>query len=213
MLNKFFQEIEKDECDKNCPFKQKKDRPIIIIPPPKKPSIMIISRDPTMSFLPLYNYSKNNYKDDEIQRLMLFSGAIPQRLLMKINQFLTRTNNKKPIKDFYKLFDIAYWTHLHKCPTDDKSTFEKYCADKWLIKEITEAIDSGIKVIITLGKDVRNWIDQRREFLENNNIKIINLYHPSGIVAKWYDVSSYNEIDKALSELLKLINSITKESL
>lgn len=205
MLEKFLNNLKKEKCDDNCPFKLKNDRPIIKIPPPKKPLMMIISNDPTVNFIPLFKQSENY--NQETQRLMLFSGAIPQRFLLRINQFLVKTNSEYSIEDFFKLFDIAYWTHFNKCPTDAQNTFKNYCANNWLEAEINEAISNGVKVIITLGRQVENWIKGKIA----ENIEIINFYHPSGKVTKWNDDNFKSDLNKTITKLLEQIILLTKE--
>ena len=208
MLEKFLNDLEKEKCNDNCPFKLRNDRPIIKIPPPKKPLMMIISRDPTINFLPLYNLSKNY--NQETQRLMLFSGAIPQMLLTRMNQFLEKSEEKKNIQEFYKLFDFTYWTHFHKCPTDKYNKFDKICAGKWLLKEIKEGKKSGIQVIVTLGEHAKNWIEKNLDDEIKKEIEIISLYHPSRRAPIWdneeYTIKIKSKIEELRAQIIRLSN-------
>lgn len=52
MLTDYLEKIKKTECE-DCPLREINERPIIKIPPPKKPKIMFISLDPTLDFIPL----------------------------------------------------------------------------------------------------------------------------------------------------------------
>jgi len=60
----------------------------------------------------------------------------------------------------YRIFDVAYWTHYHKCPTDERNRFTEECADKWLKEEINRAVEDGAKAIVCLGRDVEKWVEK-----------------------------------------------------
>lgn len=202
-LNEYVQCINKAKCN-GCKFNtniELKSRPIIIIPPPNKPQIMLISRDPTIDFLSIYKYSER-YNSDE-RRHILFAVAIPHSLIVQITRFLRRENYNlmKGTKDLYKIFEVAYWTHLHKCPTDEKNKFTKDCADEWLEKEIEKAKENNIQTIICLGREVNDWLDEN----VGMNIERINLPHPSGANnAKWYTKKA-DEKDNIKENIKKLM--------
>jgi len=203
-LDKYVRSINKEKCE-DCKFnnKQLKPRPIIIIPPPDTPKIMLISRDPTVDFIPIYEYSKR-YSSDEMRR-MLFSAAIPHNLIVQITKFCRREKEglKESMKNLFKIFEVAYWTHLHKCPTDKENKFTTACANKWLRKEINEAKEEGIQTMVCLGKDVERWASKN---IFTENIKIINLPHPSRRNPIWYtrDNNKKMEIKKSIKRLIEL---------
>jgi len=199
-LNKYVQSIDKSQC-KRCKFytnEELKSRPIIIIPPPNKPQIMLISRDPTIDFLSVYKYADGCGLNEK--RRILFAAGIPQSLIVQIRRFLKRENNKKKklwnkleqkLENLYNIFEVAYWTHLHKCPTDEKNKLTKKCADKWLENEIEIAKKNKIQILICLGRDVEDWVN-KNVGRKIKGIRRIHLPHPSGANnGKWY-----TQIDK-----------------
>jgi len=207
-LGKYVQSISKAKCN-DCKFntnKELKRRPIIIIPSPNTLQVMLISRDPTIDFIPIYEYSER-YSSDERRRI-LFASAIPYSLIVQIIRFLRRENhNLKGINNLFKIFEVAYWTHLHKCPTDGENKFTKECANRWLKKEIDIAKEEGIKAIICLGKDVKDWIDKN---IGGANIERIYLPHPSGANAKWYTKNTDEKcnIKKNIEKLVEICQKI-----
>ena len=188
--------INKTDCPEGCKFKNKNDLSIVLVPPPVNPKILLISRDPTLDFLSLYEYSRH-YNLQE-RRRVLFAAGIPRLLILQITRFLGR----RDIKDFYRIFEIAYWTHFHKCPTDEKNKFTTICANRWLKKEINNAKVDRIQTIVCLGKDVENWVKSNIP----NNIKIINLPHPSGRSHKWN-----NKDDAKILEAIKELLHVCRE--
>lgn len=207
--------LDKIACPDECDFKKKKNCSIIMIPPPDNPRIMLISRDPTEDFVPIYEYSQGFKPED--MRKMLFATAIPYSLITKIRRFME--NQLKPMDkpNLFKLFECAYWTHLHKCPTSRKeSPFKKKngtaCANKWLTKEIREGIRDGVGTIICLGSDVRKWIKKSGN-VKMDHVRIIELPHPSNRNVIWYSRNQniLDEINKELKELLNLLHEIKCE--
>ncbi|MDK2781968.1 MAG: hypothetical protein PWR13_996 [Archaeoglobi archaeon] len=79
-LDEYLKNINKMGCGE-CKFNREaelRERPIIIIPPPEKVRAVLISRDPTVYFLPFYRYSKNFTPEE--QRRILFAFGIPDSL-------------------------------------------------------------------------------------------------------------------------------------
>jgi hypothetical protein len=178
--------IDKKNCQK-CGLKEREIE-AILVPPPKEILGIIISRDPTVDWL---YYNLNKEPDINCRRKMLFASAIPLDLMTKLLIFMRGMRGEIDEKDKERLFDVifqkVYWTHLHKCPTDSKDKESKFtptnakeCANTWLEKELNYAIGSKTKFIITLGDDVRKWIEKEWKGNENNDIELIHLPHPSG---------------------------------
>lgn len=224
-LEGYTQKIDRSNCPK-CEFRNRTDLPIVMIPPPSKIKLVIISRDPTIGFKPIYAYSQKYEQED--QRRMLFLSAIPINLINKIIVFMEKKYEKAFNKDNKKfLFDTvinnAYWTHLHKCPTDfennpfknmrRKKNREKsmICANKWLENEIEKAIDEGAQAIIALGKDVQNWIIQQNKYKKWKD-KIIKLPHPSGRNDDlWYrSPKTKKKIEECEDNIINLLNIFGK---
>ncbi len=198
--------IAREKCPEDCPFKEKNNLPIILIPPPYRyrTKILLISRDPTIDFVSIYNYAAR-YKPDEMRRI-LFSAAIPFSLILKITKFCKRKNIEIDTDDLFKIFKVTYWTHFHKCPTDEKNKFTKKCADKWLKEEIIK-MQKQIKAIICLGKDVEKWI------IENKSISIDRIYlpHPSGANnAEWYPkkTKDLKDLQQKIKRLIEICQRI-----
>lgn len=138
---------------------------------------MLISRDPTIDFLSIYKYSER-YNLDE-RRHILFAAAIPHSIIVQITRVLRRENHnsKWDVNDLFKIFEVAYWTHLHKCPTDEKNKFTRECANNWLGKEIDKAKEDGIEVILCLGKDVKDWADKNEKNIESLELQPSKTLH------------------------------------
>ena len=211
-LNDWFNStVMKDVCPKECEFnnKEKRDlysRPIVFIPPPEKPKIMLISRDPTVNFLHLYEYAKSEEYDKKTneRRLMLFAGAIPYWLILRIVRFSEKEDAKIDVDKLFRIFEIAYWSHLHKCPTGNGAKFSKKCAKKWLKEEIEEAVEEGVKTIVGLGRDVEYWL-KKANVKASSKVKIICLPHPSGRSRAWEDVKKKGDIKKRIKDLIDRI--------
>ena len=102
------------------------------------------------------------------------------------------------------LFESTYWTHLHKCPTDNKNKFSTKCANIWLKNEINEAQRDGARIIVCLGRDVECWI--QRNILDQS-LEIVRLPHPSNANnAFWYskDEDKKQDIKENIVKLCKL---------
>jgi len=179
MIEKYLESIEKSKCPPDCPFIGE-DVPIIKIPPPENLKIILISRDPTTDFISLYKYAV--LLDNERRRSILFTDAIPLSLIRQITKFLKKGDEltKEKEKTLFKLYDVAYWTHLHKCPTKRennpflKGSWKKatICADHWLQEEISTIKEA--QLIVCLGRDVERWMDD-----VCTEITHIYLPHPS----------------------------------
>jgi hypothetical protein len=203
---------------KDCHFYKNdtlRKRKPIIIPCLYPIKLMIVSRDPTIDFLLWYNYSIENY-DHEVARKVLFAKAIPYSVLFRIDKYsqehfenLNWKNNEVAdnILFIQKLFENAYWTHFHKCPTGGgKGTnFKKTCANVFLKKEMKWAEKQKIGKILVLGEDIKEWIYLNKI----NSDNILTLPHPSGANnGKW---SSKNEEDA--KNISSVINSLLKLSM
>ena|GEM_PF-1807084 len=189
MISEYLEGIKKSKCPCDCKFRDK-NLPIIKIPPPKSPKIILISRDPTVDFIPIYEHSQR-YKEEKRHRI-LFTAAIPLSLIEQIAKFLRKGNEltKEKEKNLFRLYDVAYWTHLHKCPTETENNIFKetrrkeewkkatICPDAWLKGEIGTLIKS-IQIIVCLGRDVERWMKNNisDDLIDKN--RIIYLPHPS----------------------------------
>ena len=206
--------INRDKCPPKCEFRQRKDVEFALIPPPDEILGIVISRDPTVSWL--YGYLKME-NDLNTCRKILFASAIPLVLLTKVLIFMRGRideNDKKYLFD--KTFHKTYWTHLHKCPTDitNKMSIEfkpknaNRCADQWLRKELNLAINNKTKFIIALGNDVQKWVKKWKDKDgKDKTIEIINLPHPSGRNRKWN-----NKDDKIISETVERLIGLCREN-
>lgn len=179
MIKKYLERIKKSKCPPDCPF-IREDVPIIKIPPPENPKIILISRDPTIDFISLYKYAARLEKTR--RRSILFTDAIPLSLIRQITKFLKKGDEltKEKEKTLFRLYEVAYWTHLHKCPTKKennpflKGSWKKatICADHWLQEEISTIKEA--QLIVCLGRDVERWMDDIC-----TEITYIYLPHPS----------------------------------
>lgn len=208
MISEYLNNIEKSKCPNNCEFKNE-NLPIIKIPPPKNPKILLISRDPTVAFIPIYEHFQAY--EEERRRRMLFTSAIPLSLIVQITKFLRKGNEdtKENKKALFKLYDVSYWTHLHKCPTDlgnnpfIRGGWKKaiICANKWLKEEIA-TFAKETQLIVCLGRHVEKWVNE-------NKIENIYLPHPSPRNNAVYSRMSENvdekEIEKNIYRLLKVL--------
>lgn len=203
-LYEYLNKIEKAKCLEECKFKEKnyKQYPVIKIFPPIKPKIFLISRDPTINFVPIYKYA-GNYTSEEKRRI-LFAAAIPNTLILQIIRFCKKNNLKFEIESLYKLFETAYWTHFHKCPTDENNKFTDKCAKRWLKEEIYEGKAERVATFVCLGKDVKNWVEKN---IGLNEIDVISLPHPSGINAEWYIEKKRHKIKENITKLIKLLGT------
>ena len=207
-LKEYLKTINKDKCPCSCEFQSKRDIEIALVPPPKEISGIIISRDPTTKWIKKYNEAMERTGAE--QRKMLFDTAIPQQLVKQIGEFKGE-KEKNLCKSF--IYEKGYWTHLHKCFTDDKNKFSctnaTRCADTWLTEELRIAIaNNDIECIITLGNDVHEWIKGWKK-INNRDIEVIKLPHPSGQNNRyWHRTKKYEkikEMDEEIEKLMKLI--------
>jgi len=142
-----------------------------------------VSRDPTEDFSPLYEYSERFTAEE--RRRGLFTSAIPYSLIAKIIRFKGADQLNCGEKDnLFRILECTYWTHLHKCPTNNKTPSRAFnkkngvaCANAWLSKEIEAAIREGAETIVCLGNDVQSWCRKNRSII--NELEVIELPHPS----------------------------------
>ena len=215
MISEYLEGMKKSKCPCDCKFRGK-NLPIIKIPPPKNPKIILISRDPTVDFIPIYEHSQR-YKEEE-RRKILFTAAIPLSLIEQITKFLRKGNEltKEKEENLFRLYDVAYWTHLHKCPTEtednpfkkpmNKTKWKKatICADRWLKGEINTLVKKT-QIIVCLGRDVERWVNDNISDIES-----IYLPHPSFRNNGIYSRTSKNineKIEKHINCLLRILKN------
>ena len=199
--------IDKNECPNDCSFKYRESR-IVKIPPPNRIEGVIISRDPPNAWSHFYEYA-STIPQEETKRKVLFAGGIPLKLVDRIMRFKEgNISSDKKHHLFDWMFQRTYWTHFHKCFTDEAQEDTKFkekngknCANCWLKKELK--INTKDRIVVALGKHVEKWVKGMDEFKE---LKIIYLPHPSGQNASWYDREKYNDIKDSIEDLLKAIN-------
>jgi hypothetical protein len=169
------------EC-RGCAFyddRELRKRVPILVPTPPRTNIVVISRDPTIDFIGIYDYAQ--HLDEDKRRIALFSSGIPQQLLVQIGRFLREGRGdglEKKTRTCYRLFQVAYWTHLHKCPTDNGNKFGRECANRYLQAEIENALQEGAATLVTLGRDVKAWVSEHKSVL-TKDVEVISLPHPS----------------------------------
>jgi len=171
--------IKEDICKNNgCKFALNGRFNPIIVPLPEEIKIIIVSRDPTVDILPLYNYAQlHNCIFDYlkvntlIKREILFVGAV-------ISTFVYRLNCVKLDKNgeyFENLIKKAYWTHYHKCPTGKLNcsnlSFDGKCAELYLVEEIEEVVNKQTQMIIAFGKDVGSFLLTNFAKFQNQSLK------------------------------------------
>lgn len=181
-IQKYLEGIHKYSCPNLCDLRNNAmTKPVIVSLPSSEIIGILISRDPTYAWYQnVYEYNKDP-----------FIEGIPGRIINKIEIFM----NKKLLdeeKGLIKktLYKNIYWTHLHKCYTDQKdksipkfkNSNAKCCADKWLSEELITVIkEYRIKFIIALGNEVQKWIKKwvKDHMLLLKDIEVINLLHTS----------------------------------
>lgn len=212
-LKEYLGKINKSECPQECTLKSKEHLKFALIHPPDKILGVIISRDPTFKWWGYHEFQTNEPQEKDARRRNLFDSAIPGLVIDRISKFMgDRINNDEREYLYHIIFQKLYWTHMHKCFTDEKYLpFEiknaNKCAEGWLKEELDIVIKSRnnkTKFIIALGREVQNWIKEwRRKSTRNKTVKIIKLPHPSGRSRKWNDKDDV-EILKAIEELLRV---------
>lgn len=191
-LNQYIKTLNKNSCPEDCELKNNQNIALATVPAPEEIIGIIISRDPTVDWL--YNHFKRE-DDENILHDVLFASAIPLSVITKVFTFMRGQIDENTEKCLFEmLFHKTYWTHLHKCQTDVTNSIStefkaknaNRCADKWLAKELQFAITDETRFIISLGADVRKWVENWDK--ENRKgIVLINLPHPSGQNnAIWY---------------------------
>lgn len=179
---KYNESVQKIYCPKSCSLKNNLNtKPVVVNVPSNRVIGILISRDPTYSWYQcVFNQNKNPFKE-----------GVPGKLVKKINIFMESklSDQEKELMEKV-LYKNIYWTHLHKCFTKSndkkipkfKKNNAKYCANKWLSRELVTVIKQyNIKFIIALGKDVQKWIKkwQKNNDCLLNGIEIIELLHTS----------------------------------
>ena len=203
----------------------------VCIPPPQdKIRGCLISRDPTSEFLP----PLEKYKQlPTYQKRILWFDAPPVWLFNKIGDFVNFSENPQGMSKLRQFFDCqCYWTHLHKCPTcksgkkqniirdrisdmvEDFQPFRyptaKACAKKWFKSEF-DKYELKDKIIITCGTHVKKFFSEwSKQHLIENDIRVINLPHPSdancGNGWSWNKNSTQKE--RITDEIYKLLHLI-----
>jgi len=213
-LNQYLKILNKTSCPDDCELKSNIKITPATVPPPKEIVGIIISRDPTVDWL--YSHLKTE-NDENILHDILFASAIPLSVITKIFTFMRGRIDENTEKYLFEIiFHKTYWTHLHKCQTDftnnistkfNAKTANK-CADKWLDKELQFAITDETTFIISLGADVRKWV-QKWEKENGKGIALINLPHPSGQNnAIWYrsEKIGMDVINRTEADIHKLVD-------
>jgi hypothetical protein len=207
-LQKCIKPIEKGLCPIDCEFRDRGDRLIVLIPPPLEPKMMIVSRDPTRQWAHFYEYLLSIDTSSEEKRKMLFN-AIPLQLALRVITFMREKIDEQNSKRLFDaIFNNAYWTHLHKCPTDEEVSFQyknaKKCANKWLGEEVESAIEDGVNLAVALGTHVATWMEKYA-----GRVEIVKLPHPSPqnnrIWHRKVEQRKINQVEEATERLLKLI--------
>jgi|SRR5271157_326543 len=216
--------LTKSSCSKDCQFKDNHQIPIVGIPTINSIQGVIISRDPTTAFIEPYLLARLISQEDWHHKLMT-ADAPPQWVIKQIETF-----NQKYLEEDYKanigqlkklMENNIYWTHLHKCCTD-KSAKEapsfnaknaRLCANKWLDKELKEAIDAGAEFIICVGNDARSWLQEWESGQDKTKIiPIFYLPHPSGAAnGAWNpkDIKKLDDLKNTIESLLRLSLNIS----
>ena len=204
-LKGYFEKIDKSDCPDDCTFKYKREIEIALVPPPDEILGVIISRDPTIGWYSKYTDIKKNYEEETV-RTKLFETAIPNSLKNQIEFFMKESLDKNSLDCLFDtLFQKVYWTHLHKCFTDStgKQSLKfdvknaNQCANKWLKEELFYAIGNKTKFLIVLGKEAQSWVKKWKETDgRNQNIKVINLLHPSPQNNRIWRRSAMKEIEQ-----------------
>jgi hypothetical protein len=210
-LQKCIKSIEKGYCPVDCELRSRWDWPIVLIPPPPEPKMMIVSRDPTRQWAHFYEYLLSVDTSSEEKRKMLFN-AIPLQLALRVITFMRgKIDEQKSRCLFDAIFNNGYWTHLHKCPTDEAVSFQyknaKKCADRWLREEVESAIANGVSFAVALGNDVGTWMAKYA-----GRIEIAMLPHPSPQNNQiWYrkvEDEKIKQVEEATERLLELIKQM-----
>ncbi|MBN2487952.1 MAG: hypothetical protein JXA98_02885 [Methanosarcinaceae archaeon] len=216
-LNQYLKTLNKTSCPDNCELKSKSKITPLTVPPPEEIVGIIVSRDPTVDWL--YGHFRRE-EDENILHDVLFASAIPLSVITKILIFMRGRIDESTEKELFEiLFHKTYWTHLHKCQTDVtnnistefKAKNANTCADKWLTEELQFAITGDTRFIISLGADVRKWV-QKWEKDNGKGIALINLPHPSGQNnAIWHrsEKISIDVINRTEADIQRLIDICT----
>lgn len=209
MLLKYLENINKGKCPRKCPLYNKKMKPIVV-PPPEIIKGIIISKEPTDWFNDWYTYVLGKENNLAYQRKMLFAAAIPFALVKQIIGFIKGDKdfdiNAKILYEF--IFKYFYWTHFCKCP---KKSTAKTCANRWLMEEIENGIKVEAIIVISLAKNINNWILQSglKDLHGNEGVKFVKLPHPMGNENQYWKNNEDNfDTKKAIVEIVKVCNEV-----
>lgn len=218
-LKECIQKIKKEGCPDKCEFKNKRQGPVVI-PPPDKIEGVLISRDPTIAFY------EDTYEKNINNRAQLFTEGVPSALIKKIYIFMKDKFSEDDKRNLEQVMNNrVYWTHLLKCPTDSSGKitlrFSKKhaetCADKWLNEELSAIIKDNPKLfIITLGNEVKEWINKWKKKNENGckEIKVFNLIHHSNqniIIWNRYAMEMIKQLENQIEELNSICNFLSNK--
>lgn len=218
-LKECIQKIKKEGCPDKCEFKNKRQEPVVI-PPPDKIEGVLISRDPTIAFY------EDTYEKNINNRAQLFTEGVPSALIKKIYIFMKDKFSEDDKRNLEQVMNNrVYWTHLLKCPTDNSEKitlrFSKkhaeICADKWLNEELSAIIKDNPKLfIITLGNEVKEWINKWKEKNENicKEIKVFNLIHHSNqniIIWNRYAMEMIKQLENQIEGLKSICNFLSNK--
>jgi hypothetical protein len=221
-LKRFFATIREPDhpkCQKCTSFEVKADR-LMLIPPPKRIRIVVISHDPPLYYRPIYKYATERMSGDKSQARALLMAGIPGNLCSKIYNFLLENGPKPGVsnadlevnKIMPSLLENTYWTHLHKCATDKSYPFDTVCAREWLKDEIESAKSAGTRAIVAVGKPVADWLD-KNGIKTKTGLEIAKLPHPSGANnARWY-TEDEDKKKTIREEIEKLVNALSDSTL
>lgn len=190
------------ECPDRCELKGFPAVPPVWVPPPQnceRPVGLIVSRDPTVAFIPTY-LSSRAMSASSGREYLFASDAIPRWICDRIavfnRLFMQSSLSEEELARFRRvLYGKVYWTHLHKCCTDKRREqslkFKKknayLCADRWLRSEIAFAVQERVLFVVALGKDFGQWCERNRDLIDSSGVRLYRLPHPSRAnMASWY---------------------------
>jgi hypothetical protein len=165
--------------------------------------MVLITKAPTMEFIPFYNYSKNF--SAKCARNILFSAGPPHDLINNVSKYL-RKNGKSTPEEFASLFTIiesAYWTHMHLCPLENMKDFSETCADRMLEGQLQAAYDDGVRNVITVGRIPFNWV---KDNFSRPGLNLVYFPDPTGRATVWDDKNhkGREELDQSIAKLMRI---------
>lgn len=221
--------INKTICKGQCDFIGR-DRIVTVgVPPPVYPNKILgvfISRDPTTAFEPFYEIARGVYSANQnipSWRDLLITECAPPRLFInRITTFQWKYLGNKYLEEVKSLrkvmYNNVYWTHLHKCCTDEKIEVSKFnkqnataCGGMWLKEELMETIGPDTRFIIGVSGDVNKWVSMWKENDgKNKDISVFSFPHPSGAASGAWNPDGENRdmLSKKIVELLELCHNL-----